>query len=127
MNDNSKTVYEQLRDTIWTSFITLIPNIAYVLFYCCRYEVEKCLTEIGTIFPTTVVIAAVIWEVLDVSWFSRDKTDYKAEGRAEGKAEGKAEGREEITSEVLDILKRHNINGDALKEIKALPNNNDKG
>ena len=87
MNDNSKTVYEQLRDTIWTSFITLIPNTAYVLFFCCEYEIKDCLTEIGTIFPTTVAIATVTWEVLDVAWFSKDKVDYKAKGRVEGRVE----------------------------------------
>ena len=122
MNDNSKTKYEKLRNTIWTSFITLIPNVAYMSFYCCRYELKKCLIEIGTIFPTTVAIATVIWEVLDVSWFSKDKTDYKAEGRTEGEVKGK----KERTAEVLDILKKHNINGDALKEIEALSDDNDK-
>lgn len=84
MDDNSKTVYEQLRNTIWTSFITLIPNVAYLIAFCCEDEVKDCLIGIGTIFPTTVAIATVTWEVLDVAWFSKDKVDYKAEGKVEG-------------------------------------------
>lgn len=91
MDDNSKTVYEKLRDTIWTSVITVIPNIVYLIVFCCEDKIKDCIRDIGTIFPATVAIAAVTWEVLDVAWFSKDKTDYKAKGRVEGKAERDAE------------------------------------
>ena len=87
MDDNSKTVYEQLRNTIWTSFITLIPNIVYLIVFCCEDDIKGCIEDIGTIFPTTVAIATVTWEVLDVAWFSKDKVAYKAEGKAERDAE----------------------------------------
>ena len=107
MDDNSKTVYEKLRDTIWTSFITLIPNIVYLIFFCCADEIKDCITEIGTIFPTTVAIATVTWEVLDVAWFSKDKVDYKAEGRAEER------------NRIIAILKEKGVDENTIKSVEA--------
>ena len=109
---DDKSVYDQLRNTIYTSLIALIPNIVYVFVFCCRNQVKDCLIEVGTIFPTTVLIATATWEVLDVSWFSKDKTDYKAEGRAEG--------REETIEELLGILEKEDTEGMTLSELIAV-------
>lgn len=76
--------------------------------------------------PVIVLISTVVIEGVKNVLAALRQEKYRDEGIAEGEARGKAEGKEERISEVIDILKRHDINGDALKEIEALSADNDK-
>lgn len=122
--DRQKIVIDLATDvSIYASSIMLGLIIGYAIGV---KSIIASLTLVGTISPIIIAFTATALEVFD-KMRSRFRVEaLKAEGREEGREEGKEEGKEERTSEVLDILKKHNINGDALREIEALSNQDDK-
>ncbi len=122
--DRQKIVIDLATDvSIYASSIMLGLIIGYAIG---AKSIIASLTLVGTISPIIIAFTATALEVFDKMRSRFRVEELKAEGRKEGRKEGREEGREERTSEVLDILEKHNINGDALKEIEALSNDDDE-
>lgn len=116
---------ETVNSVTWITIISVFLSYEYIRYCaCCSTEtLHDCFLNVGTIMPVIVLISTALTEGVKNMLSALRQEKYREEGKAKGREEGKAEGREEITAEVLDILKRYDINGDALKEVEALSPN----
>lgn len=52
------------KETTLIAITTFILSILYIIIYCCKTNIEKCITNTGTTIPLFIIVSTIIVEVI---------------------------------------------------------------